>query len=118
MAGLPGVGKTALALDAAHEAVFVRGWFPGGVPFVDLRGYDPDGQLTAEQGAGENPVFQSCAVPLLSAVARSLPSGLNATPDTPMLPIGIAARDGRSVARFHSRTVPSCWRWPGACRRG
>jgi len=38
VAGLPGVGKTALALHAAHEAAFVRGWFPGGVPFVDLRG--------------------------------------------------------------------------------
>ena len=53
MAGLPGVGKTALALHVAHEAVFIRGWFPGGVPFVDLRGYDPDGQLTAEQALGE-----------------------------------------------------------------
>ena len=53
VAGLPGVGKTALALHAAHEAVFVRGWFPGGVLFVDLRGYDPDGQLTAGQALGE-----------------------------------------------------------------
>ena len=53
VAGLPGVGKTTLALHAAHEAVFVRGWFPGGVPFVDLRGYDPDGQLIAGQALGE-----------------------------------------------------------------
>ncbi len=53
VAGLPGVGKTALALHVAREAVFVRGWFPGGVPFVDLRGYDPDGQLTAGQALGE-----------------------------------------------------------------
>ena len=53
VAGLPGVGKTALALHAAHEAVFARGWFPGGVPFVDLAGYDPDGQLTAGQALGE-----------------------------------------------------------------
>jgi tetratricopeptide (TPR) repeat protein len=53
VAGLPGVGKTALALHVAHEAVFVRGWFPGGVPFVDLRGYDPDRQLTAGQTLGE-----------------------------------------------------------------
>ena len=30
VAGLAGVGKTALALHAAHEAEFVRGWFPGG----------------------------------------------------------------------------------------
>ena len=53
VAGLPGVGKTALALHVAHEAVFGRGWFPGGVPFVDLRGYDPDGQLMAGQALGE-----------------------------------------------------------------
>lgn len=30
----------------------VRGWFPGGVLFVDLRGYDPQGKVTAEQALG------------------------------------------------------------------
>ncbi|WPB90805.1 tetratricopeptide repeat protein [Streptomyces malaysiensis] len=39
VAGLGGVGKTALALQAAYEAQR-RGWFPGGVLFVDLHGYD------------------------------------------------------------------------------
>jgi tetratricopeptide (TPR) repeat protein len=53
VAGLPGVGKTSLALRAAHEAVVVRGWFPGGVLFVDLGGYDPDRQLTAGQALGD-----------------------------------------------------------------
>ena len=53
VAGLPGIGKTSLALHAAHEAVVVRGWFPGGVLFVDLRGYDPDRQLMAGQALGE-----------------------------------------------------------------
>ncbi|MBV9449121.1 MAG: tetratricopeptide repeat protein [Streptosporangiaceae bacterium] len=53
MAGLPGVGKTALALHAAHEAVSVRNWFPGGALFANLRGYDPDGQLTAGQALDE-----------------------------------------------------------------
>ncbi|MEU1160080.1 ATP-binding protein [Streptomyces sp. NPDC005921] len=39
VSGLGGVGKTALALPAAHEAR--RGnWFPGGVLFVDLHGYE------------------------------------------------------------------------------
>ncbi|MEU4761790.1 tetratricopeptide repeat protein [Actinosynnema sp. NPDC023794] len=37
--GLPGVGKTALAVAAAHRAV-AAGWFPGGVVMADLRGYD------------------------------------------------------------------------------
>lgn len=39
VAGLGGVGKTELALQAAHNALD-RGWFPGGVLFVDLFGYD------------------------------------------------------------------------------
>jgi hypothetical protein len=39
VAGLAGVGKTALAVRAAH---FARqaGWFPGGMLFLDLHGYD------------------------------------------------------------------------------
>lgn len=45
--GLPGVGKTALAVQAAHRAV-AAGWFPGGVVMVNLRGYDqPEHQVSA-----------------------------------------------------------------------
>jgi tetratricopeptide (TPR) repeat protein len=39
VAGLAGVGKTALAIQAAHTALR-SGWFPGGVLFLDLHGYD------------------------------------------------------------------------------
>jgi hypothetical protein len=39
VAGLAGVGKTALAIQAGHAAR-ATGWFPGGVLFVDLHGYD------------------------------------------------------------------------------
>ncbi|MFH9952938.1 tetratricopeptide repeat protein [Streptomyces roseolus] len=46
--GLPGVGKTALALHAAHQAVTL-GHFPGGTLFVHLRGYDPAGAVAPEQ---------------------------------------------------------------------
>ncbi|GAA1285522.1 tetratricopeptide repeat protein [Saccharothrix xinjiangensis] len=38
LVGPPGIGKTALALRAAHAAV-AAGWFPGGVLFQDLRGF-------------------------------------------------------------------------------
>lgn len=49
--GLAGIGKTAVVLDAAYEAVD-RGWFPGGVLFADLRGYDPEGPSTGERVIG------------------------------------------------------------------
>jgi tetratricopeptide (TPR) repeat protein len=39
VAGLAGVGKTALAVQAGHAAR-ESGWFPGGVLFIDLHGYD------------------------------------------------------------------------------
>lgn len=39
VAGMAGVGKTAIAVRAASEAS-LAGWFPGGVLMVDLRGYD------------------------------------------------------------------------------
>lgn len=50
VAGLPGVGKTTLAIAAAHEALD-RGWFTG-AQFLNLRGYDeapvaPDQALDA-----------------------------------------------------------------------
>ncbi|MGW0835633.1 tetratricopeptide repeat protein [Streptomyces prunicolor] len=47
VSGLGGIGKTALAVEAGHEACG-RGWFPGGVLFVDLHGYDKD-PVVAEQ---------------------------------------------------------------------
>ncbi|MFD9738177.1 ATP-binding protein [Umezawaea sp. NPDC059074] len=40
LGGLAGVGKTALAVRAAHQALGAD-WFPGGVVMVNLRGYDP-----------------------------------------------------------------------------
>ncbi|MFE7122931.1 tetratricopeptide repeat protein [Streptomyces sp. NPDC057617] len=41
VAGLPGVGKTEVALQAAHRAL-ARGWFPGGALMVDMHGYEAE----------------------------------------------------------------------------
>jgi len=38
--GMAGVGKTALAVHAAHQ---MARWFPGGQLYVNLRGFDPSG---------------------------------------------------------------------------
>jgi hypothetical protein len=48
--GMGGIGKTEVAVQAAHAA-FGRGWFPGGVLFADMFGYDPSRRLTAAQAA-------------------------------------------------------------------
>ncbi len=42
VAGLAGIGKTALAVRAANQ-VLAAGWFSGGVLFIDLHGYDAAG---------------------------------------------------------------------------
>jgi hypothetical protein len=47
VAGLAGVGKTALVVQAGHAAR-EAGWFPGGVLFLDLHGYD-DGMVQPGQ---------------------------------------------------------------------
>src|ERR1035438_10836797 len=39
VAGLAGVGKTTLAVQAGHAAL-KQSWFGGGVLFIDLHGYD------------------------------------------------------------------------------
>src|ERR1051325_10315550 len=49
VAGLAGVGKTELALQTAAQALRQPGWFPGGVLFVDMFGYDRDRYLSPER---------------------------------------------------------------------
>ncbi len=46
VAGPPGVGKTALAVDWAFGAL---GRFPDGLLYVDMRGWGPDRPMTAEE---------------------------------------------------------------------
>jgi tetratricopeptide (TPR) repeat protein len=59
IAGLAGVGKTALCVRAARQAI-AAGWFPGGVLFVDLRGYDSAGYV--EPGAAVEALLRALGV--------------------------------------------------------
>ncbi|MFY1673494.1 AAA family ATPase [Plantactinospora sp. WMMB334] len=66
--GMPGVGKTTLAVHAAHR---FAGHFPDGQLYVNLRGFDPDGRALdpADALAG---LLQALGLP-----TPQLPAGLD-----------------------------------------
>ena len=59
VAGLAGVGKTALAVHAAYAAR-KAGWFPGGALFIDLHGYD---QAPVQPGQALDALLRALGVP-------------------------------------------------------
>ncbi|SDN63745.1 TPR repeat-containing protein [Streptomyces sp. cf386] len=68
VSGLGGIGKTALAVEAAYVAC-ERGWFPGGVLFIDLHGYDAE------------PVTSDRALQALLRALGTRPEHISATAD-------------------------------------
>ena len=66
VAGLAGVGKTTLAVQAGHAAL-QRGWFGGGVLFIDLHGYD---EAPVEPGQALDALLRALGVP-----AEHIPPG-------------------------------------------
>jgi hypothetical protein len=69
LAGLPGVGKTGLAIQAGHFAR-ERGWFAGGIFFIDLHGYD---EMPVEPGQALEELLGALEVP-----AERIPDGAEA----------------------------------------
>ncbi|MET2714880.1 tetratricopeptide repeat protein [Streptomyces harbinensis] len=53
VAGLAGIGKTELMLQAAHQALQQDGSFPGGVVYVNMGGYDAKRQISPKQALGQ-----------------------------------------------------------------
>ncbi|WP_328507066.1 tetratricopeptide repeat protein [Streptomyces sp. NBC_00391] len=49
VSGLAGIGKTELVAQTAHRALKEPGWFPGGILFVDMAGYDPERSVSPEK---------------------------------------------------------------------
>jgi len=66
VAGLAGVGKTALAIQAAHAAR-AAGWFGGGVLFLDLHGYD---EQAVQPGQALDALLRALGIP-----AEHIPPG-------------------------------------------
>lgn len=50
--GMAGVGKTELALQVAHSVLSETDWFPGGVLFIDLFGYDTERRIEPREALG------------------------------------------------------------------
>lgn len=61
IAGMGGIGKTELAIQIAHSAQERSKWFPGGILFIDLFGYDDQRSITP--GRALNSLLQALAVP-------------------------------------------------------
>jgi len=62
VSGLPGVGKTELVVHAAHAALRA-GWFPGGVLFIDMFGYDPDPDRKVTADAALDSLLRAVGMP-------------------------------------------------------
>lgn len=126
--GMPGVGKTALAVHWAHS---VRHRFPDGHLFLDLRGFSDRGALSPTEALGQ--ALRALGVPSrriladadeMAALYRSqlatrsmlivLDDAANSEQIGPLLPAGssclvvITSRNvlGGLVARYCARTVP------------
>jgi hypothetical protein len=60
VAGMAGVGKSALAIHVGHRAM-AEDWFPGGVLFLDLHGYDP--ALRIDAHTAQDLILRSLGIP-------------------------------------------------------
>ena len=88
--GLAGMGKTELVLQAAHRAMREEGWFPGGVLFVDLHGYDARRKVSPKQALGT--LLRALGVP-----PQHIPPGIEERVAVYRSALGTLADAGRRV---------------------
>ena len=104
VAGLAGVGKTALAIQAAHAAR-AAGWFRGGVLFLDLHGYDDQ---AVQPGQALDALLRALGIP-----AEHIPPGAE---ERAGLYRSALARSG--IRCWWLRIMPRRRRRCGRCCRG
>lgn len=85
VSGLGGIGKTALALYAAHRAV-AEGWFPGGTLFVDFRGGSVPGTTKARPSGPSLALMRPPAIPSKPGRPGSTPPKPSLVPTPPKKP--------------------------------
>ncbi|MFD5414398.1 tetratricopeptide repeat protein [Streptomyces nojiriensis] len=90
VSGLAGIGKTELAVQTAAQALRQPGWFPGGVLFVDLFGYDPERSLSPERAL--EGLLRALAVP-----GEHIPGGLEDRQRLYRSVLAAYARKGRRI---------------------
>lgn len=89
VSGLPGVGKTELVVHAAHAALRA-GWFPGGVLFIDMFGYDPERAITV--GAALERLLRKVGMP-----AEHIPAAEQDRSDVLRSVLATYAEEGKPV---------------------
>ncbi|MFE7444581.1 tetratricopeptide repeat protein [Streptomyces chartreusis] len=90
VAGLAGVGKTELVVQTATRALRKPGWFPGGVLFVDLFGYDAKRRLSPERAL--DGLLRALGMP-----GEHIPEGLQDRTRLYRSVLGAFAEQGRRV---------------------
>ncbi|MGW6974293.1 tetratricopeptide repeat protein, partial [Streptomyces sp. NPDC054952] len=90
VSGLAGIGKTELAVQTASQALGRPGWFPGGVLFVDLFGYDPERRLSPERAL--EGLLRALAVP-----GEHIPGGLEDRQRLYRSVLAAYSREGRRI---------------------
>ncbi|MFE5495439.1 tetratricopeptide repeat protein [Streptomyces virginiae] len=90
VSGLAGIGKTELAVQTAAQALRQPGWFPGGVLFVDLFGYDPERSLSPERAL--EGLLHALGVP-----GEHIPGGLEDRQRLYRSVLAAYAREGRRI---------------------
>ncbi|MET8857201.1 tetratricopeptide repeat protein, partial [Streptomyces sp. NPDC004579] len=101
VSGLAGIGKTELAVQTATQALKQSDWFPGGVLFTDLAGYDPERRLSPERAL--EGLLRALAIP-----GEHIPGGLEDRQRLYRSVLAAYAREGRRILVVVDNASTAC----------